>query len=346
MKIYDTEIQPGEHTIVRIPAPKLYNWTPMFLPVHVIRGKKPGPTLCVTAALHGDEVNGVEIIRRLLKKKTLNSLAGTLIAIPVVNIYGFIFQDRYLPDRRDLNRSFPGSEKGSLASRFARLLIQTIFCHVTHCVDIHTGSAQRSNLPQIRVNLESPGVLELAKAFAAPVILSAPHREGSLREYARLHHIPCILYEAGEALRFDETSIRVGVNGILNVMQHLTMLPTSKAVNKEIKPVIARSSYWVRSPYGGIFVDAKPLGADIKKGDVLGVIVHPNESIENEIISPIAGKIIGRSDSPLIHEGAGLFHIACAEKPHNVAEKNAQWLQPLRDSDQEEDKALETRLDG
>lgn len=345
MKIYDTEIQPGEHAIVRIPAPKLYNWTPVFLPVHVIRGKKPGPTLCVTAALHGDEVNGVEIIRRLLKKKNLNSLVGTLIAIPVVNIYGFIFQDRYLPDRRDLNRSFPGSEKGSLASRFARLLVQTIFSHVTHCIDIHTGSLQRANLPQTRVDLEAPGVLELAQAFAAPVILSAPHREGSLREYARLHHIPYLLYEAGEALRFDEMSIRTGLDGVINVMQHLMMLQHSKKSKQNEKPLVARSSYWVRSPYGGIFVEAKPLGADVKKGDVLGVVVHPTESVENEVISPIEGKIIGRSDAPLIHEGAGLFHIACIDKTQPVVQ-NSQWLQPLKDTDSEEDKALEIQLDG
>ena len=156
MKIFDKEIQPGEHVIVRIPAPKLYNFTPVYLPVHVIRGKKPGPVLCVTAALHGDEVDGVEIIRRLLKKRFIHSLAGTLIAVPIVNIYGFLFQDRYLPDRRDLNRSFPGSEKGSLASRFAKLLAQTVFSHATHCIDLHTGSLQRTNLPQVRIDLEVP----------------------------------------------------------------------------------------------------------------------------------------------------------------------------------------------
>lgn len=346
MKIFNQEIQPGENTIVRIPAPKLYNFTPVFLPVQVIRGKKPGPTLCLTAALHGDEVNGVEIIRRLLKKPFINSLAGTIIAVPIVNIYGFLFQDRYLPDRRDLNRSFPGSEKGSLASRFARLLSQTVFSHATHCIDLHTGSLKRTNLPQVRVDLEVPEIKTLAQAFGAPVILSAPHRAGSFREHARLNGVPYLLYEAGEACRFDETCIRTGVAGILGVMRHLKMLPASLVIPKNKgHSMIARSSYWVRSPFGGIFISVKALGSKVEKGDVLGIVVHPTDSEEYKITSPIAGIIIGRSDAPLIHEGAGVYHIACLEKVRATADKT-QWLQELNDTDKEEDGTFETRLDG
>lgn len=345
MKIFDQEIQPGEHTIIRIPVPKLYNWTPIFLPVHVIRGKQPGPVLCVTAALHGDEVNGIEIIRRLLHKKFLDSLAGTLIAIPVVNIYGFLFQDRYLPDRRDLNRSFPGSEKGSLASRFTRLLTQTVFSHATHFIDLHTGSLHRTNFPQVRVDVDTPEILKLAHAFAAPVILPAPQRAGSFREYAKQHGIPYLLYEAGEASRFDEHSIRAGVSGIVGVMQYLQMLHESVAPTSKEHVATARSSYWVRSPFGGIFISTTSLGSYVEKGDELGVIVHPTESEEHKIISPITGMIIGRSDSPLIHEGAGIFHIACFDK-NQTAPVKTEWLQELKDSDKEEDKSLETQLDG
>lgn len=345
MKIFDKEIQPGENVVVRVPAPKLYNFTPVFLPVQVIRGKKPGPTLCLTAAVHGDEVNGVEIIRRLLKKSFVKNLAGTIIAVPIVNIYGFLFQDRYLPDRRDLNRSFPGSEKGSLASRFARLLAQTVFSHATHCVDLHTGSLKRTNLPQIRVDLEVPETKALAQAFGAPVILSAPHRAGSFREHARLNNIPYLLYEAGEACRFDETCIRTGVDGILGVMRHLEMLPPVAPKKNKKSSMIARSSYWVRSPFGGMFISVKELGSQVEKGDVLGLVVHPTDVEEHKIVSPIAGIVIGRSDSPLIHEGAGVFHIACLEKVDTTADKT-QWLQELNDTDKEEDGAFETRLDG
>ena len=344
MKIFDQEIQPGEHVVVRLPAPKLYNLTPVFIPVHVIRGKEPGPTLCVTAALHGDEVNGIEIIRRLLKKSFLHSLAGTLIAVPAVNIYGLLFQDRYLPDRRDLNRSFPGSEKGSLASRFAYLLAHSVFSKATHCIDLHTGSLKRTNFPQIRVDLDSPEVAALAKAFNAPVILSAPLRPGSFREYAKQRSVPYLLYEAGEASRFDEHCIRTGVAGIHGVMQHLKMLHPSAHATHTPQSIVARTSYWVRSPYGGIFIAKKPLGSHVEKGDVLGIIVHPTESEEHEIISPIVGVIIGRSDAPLIHEGAGLFHIACVEKAE-IQSYRAEWLQELNDTDKEEDGSLDTQFD-
>ncbi len=360
MKIFDQEIQPGEHVVINLPVPKLYNFTPVYLPVHVICGKEPGPTLCITAAIHGDEVNGVEIIHRLLKASDpgVNALAGTVIAVPVVNIYGFLFQDRYLPDRRDLNRSFPGSEKGSLASRFARVLTQTIFSKATHFIDLHTGSFKRTNYPQIRIDVDDPELLHLAEAFGASVIVPAPQRPGSFREYAKHHKIPYLLYEAGEASRFDEDCIHKGVAGIIGVMQYLNMLPHINLMqNLKNLPVIltafmerktslvANSSYWVRSQYGGIFLAKKSLGDHVEKGDVLAIITHPADAEDYKIISPIAGMIIGRSDSPLIHEGAGIFHIACFDKNHAASAKTV-WQQELKDTDKEEDKSFETQLDG
>lgn len=360
MKIFDQEIKPGEHALIHLPVPKLYNFTPVFLPVHVIRGHKPGPTLCITAAVHGDEVNGVEIIHRLMKasKPGAPVLAGTVIAVPVVNIYGFLFQDRYLPDRRDLNRSFPGKEKGSLASRFARVLIQHVFSKATHFIDLHTGSLKRTNYPQIRIDVDNQALLELAQAFGAPVIIPAPQRPGSFREYAHLNNIPYLLYEAGEASRFDEDCIHRGVAGIVGVMQHLNMLP-SKSILQHLKmlpatisafmdrvtPKVADASYWVRSQFGGIFLAKRTLGEFVNKGDLLAIIIHPESAEDYEIHSPITGMIIGRSDAPLIHEGAGVFHIACFKDASLVAEKT-EWLQELKDADKEEDAALEMQLDG
>ena len=177
-------INPGEHTTVMLPMPKLYDWTPLSMPVHIFRGKTVGPTLCITAAIHGDEVNGIEIVRRLLKKPALNQISGTLIAIPIVNIYGFLYQDRYLMDRRDLNRAFPGSQKGSLAARLAHLITSEIISKSTHIIDLHAGSLHRLNFPQIRVNVDLPETNDLANAFNAPVILHAALRDGSMRQYA------------------------------------------------------------------------------------------------------------------------------------------------------------------
>ncbi len=360
LKIFDQVVQPGEHAVVYLPVPKLYNFTPVHLPVHVIHGVEPGPVLCITAAIHGDEVNGVEIIHRLMKASQHNAvaLAGTIIAVPVVNIYGFLFQDRYLPDRRDLNRSFPGSEKGSLASRFAYMLTQSIFSKVTHIIDLHTGSLQRSNYPQIRVDMNDTESMELAQAFGAPVIIPTPLRSGSLREYAKHHKIPCILYEAGEASRFEENCIHKGVAGVIGVMQHLKMLPHMSMMQhlKTLPSIlaafverspskIAKSSYWVRSQYGGVFLAKKTLGDYVKKGDILATLIHPMDAHDYEVISPIAGMIIGLSDSPLIHEGAAVFHIACFGEDSTEVHKT-EWLQELSDNAKEEDAARETPIDG
>lgn len=313
-------IAPGQRATIMLPMPKLYDWTPLTMPVHIIRGRLPGPTLCVSAAIHGDEVNGIEIIRRLLKKSILKKLNGTLIAVPVLNVYGFLHQDRYLMDRRDLNRAFPGTKKGSLASRLAHLVVNELISKSTHCIDLHAGSHHRTNLPHIRVNLDMPGSGELAKSFHAPVILHATLRDGSMRQYANDSNIPFLLYEAGEALRFDELSIRTGVNGILGVMSALQMIPPlQKTIT--FKSTIARSSYWIRAPHSGILRPIKRLGKKIEKGDLLAYIANPTSTEEYKLYSPISGIIIGKNNLPMIHEGAALFHIACFEKLTLVAEE-------------------------
>lgn len=319
--INNREIKPGERSTIMLPMPKLYDWTPLSMPVHVINGKKSGPILCITGAIHGDEVNGVEIIRRLLKKKVLREISGTVIAVPIVNVYGFLNQDRYLMDRRDLNRAFPGSKRGSLASRLAYLVVKELLSKSTHCIDLHAGSLHRVNLPQIRANLDTPGVSALAKAFKVPVILHAILRDGSMRQYASDLSIPFLLYEAGEALRFDELSIRMGVTGILNVMQELKMLTLKKQISKKITPALARSSYWVRAPYSGILRPFAALGKKVKKGDLLAIIANPTSSDEHKLKSPISGVVIGKSNLPLVHEGAALFHIATFKKLDPVAEQ-------------------------
>jgi len=218
------EIQRGTNVTLHLELPKLYN-TPTQLPVRVIRGKKDGPVVFISAAIHGDELNGIEIIRRFRFLNILKRLKGTLILVPIVNVYGVMNLSRYLPDRRDLNRSFPGSGKGSLAGRVAKVFFDEIVLKCDLGIDLHTASIHKSNLPQVRTNIENEYTYRLAKAFGAPVVLHSALRDGSLRAVAQEKGVPILLYEAGEALRFDETSIRIGVNGLVNVLRANDMLP-------------------------------------------------------------------------------------------------------------------------
>lgn len=294
------------------------------MPVHVVRGKKDGPRLFVSAAIHGDELNGVEIIRRLLKLGILTRLRGTLIAIPMVNVYGVIHNSRYLPDRRDLNRAFPGSVRGSLASRLAELFMREIVAKCSHGIDLHTGAVHRENLPQVRANLDDPETLRLSRAFGVPVLLNANSRDGSLREAAAEHGISMLVYEAGEALRFGEVSIRAGLHGVINVLRALRMLPVSRALGRaKTEPFVAGSSTWVRAPQSGILRNMTPLGAHAKKGNVLALIADPFGEQETEVLAHSSGVVIGRTQIPLVHEGEALFHIARFEDAREVEKQVA-----------------------
>lgn len=322
LQINGRRISRGSRTTVDLPLPQLYTHTPMTMPVHVVRGRHDGPVLFLSAAIHGDELNGVEIIRRILKLPALARMRGSLIAVPMVNVYGVIQHSRYLPDRRDLNRSFPGSDHGSLAARVADLFMTEIVARSTHGIDIHTGALHRANLPQIRANLDDEETARLARAFAVPVLLNSNLRDGSLREAAAECGIPMLLYEAGEALRFDEMSIRVGVRGVINVMRALGMFPRAKSRRKRPapEPFVARSSSWVRAPASGILRTVTPLGGRIKKGDVLGIIADPFGEKEVMVTAPNGGIVIGRSNIPLVLEGEALFHIARFEDTLEVAQ--------------------------
>lgn len=319
-KINGATIQRGSRATIDLPVGRLYTHAPMTMPVQVIHGKKSGPKLFICAAIHGDEINGVEIIRRVLKLPALKRLSGTVVAVPIVNLHGFINHSRYLPDRRDLNRSFPGTEKGSLASRLAHLLMEEIVQQCSHGIDLHTGAIHRSNLPQIRANMDDPETERLARAFNVPVIISATLRDGSLRESAADLGMPMLLYESGEALRFDEVGIRAGVKGIVNVMRELKMLPaTRRKAARGLESVVARSSSWVRAPESGILRAVASLGAHVKKNQLLGVIADPFGEQEVPLASPYGGIVIGRTNLPLVNEGDALFHLARFEDVREVA---------------------------
>lgn len=313
-------IEKGKETKVELSMPKLYN-TPTKLPIRIIRGKKSGPTVFVSAAIHGDELNGIEIIRRLRKLNILKKLRGTLILVPIVNIYGIMTLSRYLPDRRDLNRSFPGSEKGSLASRVAKIFFDEIISKCNLGIDLHTASIHKSNLPQIRTNIDNEFTYNLAKKFEAPVVLHSELRDGSLRSFAGENGVPILLYEAGEALRFDETSIRIGVKGIVNVLQENNMLPKVTKKRKARIPITSKSSRWVRSPQGGMIRTIKALGDTVEKSEIIAYIDDPFEDETYEIITPFDGVIIGKSEIPLIQEGDAVFHIAKLKNIESAEDK-------------------------
>ncbi len=331
-------IPPGSSVSIDLPVALLHTHTPLTMPIHVRRSRRDGPTLFISAAIHGDELNGVEIIRRLHQEKSLSRLRGTLITIPIVNVYGVIEHSRYLPDRRDLNRSFPGSERGSLAGRLANLFMKEIVSNCTHGIDLHTGAIHRSNLPQLRVNLDDPETEHLARAFGTPVIINSDLRDGSLRQAASEHGIPMLLFESGEALRFDEMSIRAGVKGIISVMRTLQMLPKSRYRAKtEIEPLIARSSAWIRAPESGIFRTFSALGSRVTRGDVLGMIDSPFGDSEVEVVAPSAGLVIGKTSLPLINEGDALFHIAKFQAVKTVADNVEAYNETLAEIDEEDE---------
>jgi len=309
----------GERRTVQLPLPNFYTHSPTTMPVHVVHGRQVGPCLLVTSALHGDEINGVEIIRRLSVRPSLSRLKGTLILIPVVNVFGFVAQSRYLPDRRDLNRSFPGSPKGSMAARLAHLITTDVLPLCTHIIDLHTGAVARENLPQIRTTLsDNPELEAFAKAFNAPVVLDAALRDGTFRKTAQKRGVPALVYEAGEALRFDEVSIRAGVSGVLNILSHLGMI-RKRTPRKAHTPLVAKSTQWVRAPQSGVLRSLVVLGERVAAGDQIALIGDPFGEHEESVLSPAAGIIIGRTKVPLVHEGEAVFHIAKFDRPSAAA---------------------------
>jgi len=320
LRIGDTPIKPGHRVNINVPVADLYTSTPLNMPVQVICGRRAGPVLFVSAAIHGDELNGVEIIRRLLRHKALKSLRGTLLAVPIVNVHGFLHQSRYLPDRRDLNRSFPGSAKGSVAARLANIFLKEIVTKAEYGIDLHTGAINRSNLPQIRANLDDERTLELAKSFGVPVIINADIRDNSLRASAADLGMPVLIYEAGEALRFDEMSIRAGLRGILNVMRLIGMLPAARSERKRVHPVVARSMSWVRAPSSGIVSSVVRLGNSVSAGQCLATISDPLGDEEDAVRAPFDGIVIGCNNLPLAHEGDALFNLAAFRSVSKVGD--------------------------
>ena len=313
-RIGSTVVAPGRRASVELSLGKQVTGAPLSLPVLVLHGRADGPTVWINAAIHGDEINGVEIIRRVLETLDPKTLRGTLIAIPIVNVPGFTTGDRYLPDRRDLNRSFPGSVRGSLASRIANLMMTEVVSQCSVGIDLHTGSDHRTNLPQIRADLDDPTTLDLAQAFGTTVVSHSSTRDGSLRQAATDKGATVLLYEAGEAWRFDESAIRIGTAGVLRVLARLDMIDDDQDVpDVGQEPIITRSSRWVRARRSGIAQLWPSPGELVTKGQTLGRVHDSFGTRLSQITATTDGIVVGLSLDPIVNQGDAVVHIAQAE---------------------------------
>lgn len=297
--------------MVDLPVGRLESHGELTLRLHVFRGLRPGPRLFVTAGIHGDELNGVEVARRLLELG-YRGLCGDLIVVPIANLPSFMLRSRYLPDHRDLNRLFPGNADGSFGSRIARSLVDEVVQQCTHGIDLHTASPGRINLPQIRYSGAQDGSGDMAEAFGAPVVLKSVEREGTLRATCGKLGVPYVIYEAGEAMRLDMPAVSFGFRGVQRVMKSLGML-RSRGNELKTMGVYCHSSGWVRAGTGGLFRALVPLGRAVEIGQVIGMVGDPfadgNGPGECEIVSDREGIVIGRTTASLVDEGDALFHV-------------------------------------
>ena len=306
------EIPAGKRVSLELPATQLVSGSTVNIPLIVLHGRIDGPTVWISSAIHGDELNGVEIIRELLGHLDIRRISGTLICAPIVNVHGFIAGERTLPDGRDLNRSFPGTRRGSLASRIAEIFMREVVSRCDCGFDLHTGSGNRVNWPQVRAGLGDPRTLELATVFAAPIIIDAKTRDGSIREVASEQGALALLFEGGEANRFDQHAIDVGVAGLRRCLAHIGLTPPVDLPADP--PLVAHSSKWTRASRSGILHLDVELGDAVDRGTKVGALHDPYGKRLSTISARTSGVVIGRTHSALVNQGDAIIHIAQVEE--------------------------------
>jgi len=316
-RILDGSIPPGETLQVPWYASDSFTGLAEPTPVLVAHGTKPGPVLCVTAAVHGDELNGIEMVRRLLYEVDASELRGTLIGVPIVNLFGFRQGSRYLPDRRDLNRHFPGHPDGSAASRIAHSLFENVIRRCSALVDLHTGSFHRTNLPQLRADLGNARVADLTRGFGATVVLNSEPPEGTLRQAATAAGVPTVTVEAGEPMRFQPEEVKHGVRALRSLMSHLGMLDTNRLWSAP-QPVYYES-HWVRADDGGILTSAVSVGDSVSEGDTLGRVTDPITNRRVHLTSPYDGRVIGMALNQAVIPGFAAYHIGIQRQERAMA---------------------------
>lgn len=301
------EVKPGHNAQVSLNWYQLPTKTIIEIPVYIFRSAKPGPTMLLLAGMHGDEINGIEIVRRLITREDVkNPLCGSIIAIPVINTISFLSGTRDLPDGRDLNRCFPGTKSGSLGSRIAYDLMNEIIPQIDFGIDFHTGGAKINNYPQLRCVFTNKTNLELAKQFSPTLILNSPFRDNTLRKEAAKHKKSILVFEGGESSRFDYISVNVGINGCLRLMKAQKMVRTEVSNNPA---VFLDKTSWVRARSSGLFHTSKVNGAHIRKGDIIGMICDPYGEHEEKLIASHDGYIVGINNQPVVNQGDALMHI-------------------------------------
>lgn len=317
-KIQDKVISPGHYAQVVLNTYKLPTHTLIEIPVFVFNGKKPGPTILFLAGMHGDEINGIEIVRQLIKRDDVRNLKkGCVVAIPVINIISFLAGSRDLPDGRDLNRCFPGSASGSLGSRIAHDLLDTIIPQIDFGIDFHTGGAKITNYPQIRCVFDDKKNLQLAKIFAPPLVLNSPFRDSTLRKEAAKIGKQILVFEGGESHRFDHESIREGLNGCIRTLNHFKMIDQSSSTSSGRaaghKPVFLPKTTWIRAKSSGLFHTQKHYGQRVTKGEAIGMICDPYGEVEQYIFAQHTGYIVGVNNQPVVNQGDALIHIGVTQ---------------------------------
>ena len=301
----------GESKTINMEIAKLHTMNKLKIPIIVERSKLDGPTVLFTACLHGDEINGTEIVRQLIVQKINKPKRGTIICIPIINIFGFINKTREFPDGRDLNRVFPGSKTGSLASRFAYYILKDIIPHVDYAIDFHAGGASRFNAPQIRIVPENPELKKLSDVFNAPFTLYSKNISGSFRNSCDKLGVKMLLFEGGKSLDINEEVTNDAIEGTKRFLDHLDMLnPRKKANIKSKKPIYIEKSNWVRAKYSGMFHGMVKIGSFIKKGELIATISDPYGKVEHKMKAPHDGYVINVNDAPIVYQGDAIFHIS------------------------------------
>lgn len=323
LTICDTNIHPGEEVKLALPLPEMYSCSPLYMPIRVVHGTKEGPVVVILSGLKGTELNGLETVNRLIDSIKGKDLAGTVIAIPVMNVYGLTHYPLTLPMGRDLNSCFPGNEKGSFGERIAQIVTNEILSKADLCIELQTGGLNHNILPQVYCNLSDSKVRNLAKKFRSPVITNVSFGGNKLRMTTEDLNIPLLVYQAGEAMRFDENAIQLGIDGIRNIFNELGMLRIGLV--EDIAPIFSREEEWLVAHKGGILHTDVSLGQTLEKGERIGYISDPfgNDEIEPIYIAD-KGIVVGVNTAPLIHEGLPIFKVATFldyDKAENVIEE-------------------------
>ncbi len=326
LAILGSEVQPGDKRELELRISESFAGHSEDTPVLVIRGVTPGPTVCLVAGVHGDELNGIEIVRSIFESTTPRALSGTLIGLPVANLLGLRRSSRYLPDRRDLNRYFPGHPSGSSASRIASALFNEVVSHCDTLVDYHTGSFRRTNFAQVRGDLRDAGVLRIAKGFGVGLILHSNGRPGTLRSAAQTAGIDAVTYEAGEPLRFQPVEIERGVRGTQNLLAALEMLGAGVAKRQAVS--VYYRSRWVRVDDGGVFLTQRKLGERVAAGDELGTVTDPVTHERSRVVSPLRGRILGMAFPQVVLPGFAAFNLGVEEASAPEAKAGDAGSQP------------------